>query len=241
MAIQERPAGLLLPADDALPLPPELVLTIRTARLEDSYPILRLHSAAFADQFGAAFGRQRDRGIDALADAWRRQGSAVMRGLYLACLGDEIVGTIALRTSDMRFDTSGATEIAFHRALGPWGAMRSMFALSLIDHRVGREEGFISDVAVSAAYQRRGIARLLLAHVEREARARRCRYLGLYVSAANLRARALYQTAGFTDIRTRRSLLALLVVRQYAWNYMRKPVAAEPTIAEQQRSTDNDV
>lgn len=191
--------------------------------MDDIYPILSLHREAFADKFGAAFGAHGTaRGIEAMAEAWRRQGSAALRGMLVAVADNQVIGTITLRTWEMGGDSTGAAEMAFHQVLGAWGALRSIFALSLLDHQIDHAEGYITDVAVLSAYRRRGVAQALLAYVEEDARIRRKRYLGLYVSAGNQGARQLYIRAGFNVQRVRRSLLAGWILRQHAWVYMRK-------------------
>jgi ribosomal protein S18 acetylase RimI-like enzyme len=199
------------------------LLSIRAARLEDVRPVLALHQEAFADKFGGAFGSHgSERGAEALAVAWQRQGPTAMRGMLVAELDGQIVGTATLRTWEMGSDDTGAAELAFQQVLGLWGATRSIFALSLLDHQIDRGEGFITDVAVLAPFRRRGIAQALLARAEDEARMRRKRFLGLYVSAANQGARALYQRIGFYDARVRRSWLTRLIFGQREWVYMRK-------------------
>ncbi len=207
-------------------MPISIPLQIRAARMDDIYPILRLHCEAFADKFGAAFGvRGTARGVEAMAEAWRRQGRSALRGMFVADSDGLVVGTISLRTWDTASDISGAAELAFHQVLGVWGAVRSIFALSLLDHTIERSEGYITDVAVLARYRRNGIARALLDHVEQEARQRGKKFLGLYVSASNTPARRLYASAGFVDYRTRRSWLAGLILHQRSWIYMRKDLA----------------
>lgn len=196
---------------------------IRQARMDDVPAILMLHRDAFADKFGAAFGSGNvARGMEAMAEAWQRQGVAALRGMFVACESGRVIGTTTLRTWEMTSDDGGAAEIAFHRVLGPWGALRSMFALSLLDHAIGRDEGYITDVAVLSRYRRRGVAQALLTRVEEEARLRRKRYLSLYVSAANASAHELYLRNGFADRRVRRSLLALLILHKWSWIFMRK-------------------
>jgi ribosomal protein S18 acetylase RimI-like enzyme len=210
---------LLATKESAAPLP----IDIRPARMSDIYPILSLHREAFADKFGAAFGaRGMARGIEAMAEAWRRQGSVALRGMLVAYLDDQVVGTTTLRTWEMGGDNTGAAEMAFHQVLGTWGVLRSTFALSLVDHQIDRAEGFISDVAVLGPYRRRGVARALLARAEEEARVRRKRYLGLYVSGSNQAAQQLYLRLGFVTRRVRRSLWAGLILHQSRWMYMRK-------------------
>ncbi len=161
-------------------------------------------------------------GVAALEASWRRQGMLALRGMFVAELGGQIVGTTTLRTWEMGNDNSGAAELAFQQVLGVWGAIRSMFALSLLDHRIGRGEGFITDVAVLNDYRRQGIASALLARAEEEACSRYKHYLGLYVSGANMGARTLYRRLGFRDMYVRRSWLTRLIFGQREWVYMRK-------------------
>jgi ribosomal protein S18 acetylase RimI-like enzyme len=201
-------------------------VTIRTARLDDAGPILALHREAFADKFGGAFGRGGvERGAGALAAAWRRQGPIAMRGMLVAEHEGQVIGTTTVRTWEMGGDDGGAAELAFQEELGLWGAMRSLFALSLLDHRIERREGFITDVAVLPPFRRGGVARALLARAEQEARLRAKSFLGLYVSANNAGARALYRDLGFSELRVRRSLLAWLIFGQGRWIYMRKELS----------------
>ncbi len=199
---------------------------IRPARLEDIALILELHREAFADKFGGAFGANAtDRGVAALAATWRRQGALALRGMLVAEHDGKVIGTTTIRTWEMAGDDGGAAEIAFHQELGLWRAARSLFALSLLDHRIERREGFITDVAVLESYRRGGVARALLARAEQEALLRGKRFLGLYVSARNQGARRLYADLGFYQVRTRRSLLAWLIFGQGRWIYMRKDLA----------------
>ena len=200
-----------------------LQIDIRPAQMIDIYPILSLHQEAFADKFGAAFGANGTaRGVEAMAEAWRRQGASALRGMLVAEAGGQVVGTITLRTWEMGGDNTGAAEMAFHQVLGAWGAIRSIFALSLLDHQIDRAEGYITDVAVLSQFRRHGIAQALLARAEDEARVRRKRYLGLYVSAKNHGAQALYQGRGFVNRRMRHSLLAGWMIGQRSWIFMRK-------------------
>lgn len=202
---------------------PPLAIDIRAATMDDIYPILHLHREAFSDKFGAAFGMRRmARGIEAMAEAWRRQGISALRGMLVATAEEQVVGTICLRTWEMGNDGSDGAELAFHQTLGLWGAIRSIFTLSLLDHQISRAEGYITDVAVLNPYRRQGIAQALLSSVESEARRRRKQYMSLYVSATNQAARNLYLGAGFRENRIRRSLIAGYILHQQVWIYMRK-------------------
>jgi ribosomal protein S18 acetylase RimI-like enzyme len=205
---------------------PTISLEIRPARPEDTRPILLLHCEAFADKFGAAFGAHGvARGVEAMAEAWRRQGISALRGMFVACSDQQVIGTITLRTWEMGHEDAAAAEMAFHQVLGPWGALRSFVALSLLDHTISRDEGYLTDVAVHSAYRRRGVAQAMLLRAEEEARLRRKKNLSLYVSAANQGAHQLYRRVGFHDIRLRTSLLAGVLLRRLRWIYMHKPIA----------------
>lgn len=198
-------------------------LYIRPATLSDAEAILILHSQAFADKFDGAFGANgAERGKAALAAAWQRQGGTAIRGMLVAILEEQIVGTASLRTREMPSDDNGAAEFAFHQVLGLWGALRSIMALSLLDHTIMQGEGFVTDVAVRPDFQRRGVARRLLAHIEQEARSCQKEFLGLYVSGANKGAQRLYYHHGFYKVRLRHSWMTRLFYGQRTWVYMKK-------------------
>lgn len=201
-------------------------LLVRPATLADIDSILALHRLAFADKFRAAFGaRHIALGTEAMATAWRRQGSSALRGMLVAEFGDRVVGTATLRTWEQWHESSGSAEIAFQQVLGVWLAARSIFTLSLLDHRIERHEGYITDVAVAEGYRRRGIASTLLRRAEEDARVRRKRFMSLYVAASNHGAVAAYEQLGFGRDHVRRSLLSAWLLRQREWLYMKKPLA----------------
>lgn len=55
----------------------------------------------------------------------------------------------------------------------------------------------VSDIAVAAGSEGRGVGRMLLEHAQRWARQHHCRLLTLSVFPGNVRARALYESVGF--------------------------------------------
>lgn len=62
-------------------------------------------------------------------------------------------------------------------------------------------QAFVAYMAVEPVARRRGVARLLLAEAEREARKLGLPHLSLMVTAGNAPARALYGAAGFSEER----------------------------------------
>ncbi len=199
-------------------------LHIRAASLDDVLPILTLHQEAFADKFGGAFGEKGiTKGVAAMEAAWHRQGISALRGMLVAEWQGQVIGTAMLRTHEMGTDKSGSVDLAFQQTLGLWGATRSMFALSLLSHAIGRGEGFITDVAVLKPFRRQGVAQALLKELEQQARyAYGKTYLGLYVSSINEGARMLYVQYGFRKVAVRRSWMTRFIFGQREWFYMRK-------------------
>lgn len=65
------------------------------------------------------------------------------------------------------------------------------------DFFTGRANCHINNLAVAAAYERRGVGKALMAHAEEWAREHRCTLLTLAVFPGNERARALYEADGF--------------------------------------------
>jgi ribosomal protein S18 acetylase RimI-like enzyme len=200
-------------------------LTIRPAVMDDITNILALHCEAFSDKFGSAFGVNHiTLGSDALNAAWHREGAHALNGMLVAEWQGCIIGTTTLRTVEMGNDDAGGVELAFQQVLGVWRAIRSIIALSLLSHRIERDEGFITDVAVSAPFRRCGIATTLLQNAEYMAKQCGKRYLGLYVSSKNTGAQALYRHLGFSVTRVRRSVLTWFIFGQREWLYMTRKI-----------------
>ncbi len=65
------------------------------------------------------------------------------------------------------------------------------------DYFNGEKHGYISDLAVSPAYEGQGAGRMLLDAAEAWAREQNYRLLTLYVFAGNTRARNIYEKRGF--------------------------------------------
>ena len=66
------------------------------------------------------------------------------------------------------------------------------------------DEGYLSNVAVSPAYRRQGIAEALLTALLARARARKLSFVTLEVRAGNTPAQALYRKLGFQEVGVRR-------------------------------------
>lgn len=78
--------------------------------------------------------------------------------------------------------------------VGPIGIA---YMQSATDYFTGERHGHLAILAVAADGEGKGVGRLLLAAAERWAQQRSYRFLSLNVFAANARARAVYERAGF--------------------------------------------
>jgi len=67
------------------------------------------------------------------------------------------------------------------------------------------DEGYLSNVAVSPAYRRQGMAEALLTALLARARARKLSFVTLEVRAGNTPAQALYRKLGFQEVGVRRA------------------------------------
>ncbi len=195
---------------------------VRPACAEDLPAVAAILVECFHGQFAAAFGHRIGRAERVLARTMALELPRGLPGLYVAVLEEQVVGTMALRRrEDPDAPPWPATGI-FLQELGPWGGVRAMFILSLLDQPVGWNEAYVSDVGVAPALRRHGVARALLQHAEKVARFWGKRALVLDVSAGNAAARRLYDGLGFAAERVRRSLLTRWLLGQAEWVRMRK-------------------
>lgn len=67
------------------------------------------------------------------------------------------------------------------------------------DYFTGEKQGYISDIAVAAGFEGRGVARLLLDAADEWARSKGYGAIFLNVFAGNQRARRLYEKNGFAE------------------------------------------
>lgn len=74
-----------------------------------------------------------------------------------------------------------------------------LYAISSADFFTAEAQGYISDVAVSAQAEGKGVAGALMARAEVWARERGFRILALDVFASNTRARSFYQHLGYSE------------------------------------------
>lgn len=75
---------------------------------------------------------------------------------------------------------------------------------ALVNYREGSRRARLYTISVGRAFQRRGIARQLMAAAERSARRRRCRFMRLEVRADDTGAIALYESSGYLRFGLRR-------------------------------------
>jgi ribosomal protein S18 acetylase RimI-like enzyme len=143
-------------------------------------------SAAIAIRRGTA----RDRAF--VVDLGRRVSPASVSSMRIALpplvegAYERLVEYVLAREHDILIAECGAEAVGF-----------ALLIYDLPDEITLAEQTFIAYMAVEPAWQRRGIARILLANIEDQARKRGLPYLSLMVTEENDAARELYAGAGF--------------------------------------------
>lgn len=134
--------------------------------------------------------------------------------MYIEALGTE---TALSGVSSLRPVSAGVAALAFRRLLAfceqrpqtvvliaesesvPVGFL--ILIVDIPDDVTQMPQAFVAYMAVEPDARRRGVARLLLAQAEREARNLGLPHLSLMVTAGNAPARALYSAVGFSEER----------------------------------------
>ncbi len=198
--------------------------TVRRARSTDAEAIAAILAEGFQAKFVIAFRERADRAARVLARTMALEMPRGLGGAYVAEVDGQVAGTLAVRRKeDPELPAWPALAILFEE-LGFWGGLRAAFYLSLTEQPFGQGEVYVSDVAVSSAYRRRGVAQALLAYAEGVARTWRKEALVLDVETDNEAARKLYLKAGYVEQRVRRSMLSIWLTGRGEWVRMRKEV-----------------
>jgi [ribosomal protein S18]-alanine N-acetyltransferase len=101
--------------------------------------------------------------------------------------------------ASLRYDLEEHPEARYLTACGPDGSLIGYAA-----YWKTLDEGMITNIAVTAAWRRQGVGRLLLDAMISQAAAEDLRALTLEVRPGNTAARKLYEGAGFTAVGVRR-------------------------------------
>ncbi len=200
-------------------------IRVRPARESDLPAVGQILAEGFHGKFAAAFGERADRTARIIARTLALEAPYGLPGLFVAEGDGTVVGTIALRRQNDPSLAEWESMGILFAELGLWGAIRALFHFSLLDQPIGREEVYVSDVAVSEPWRRRGVGRALLEHAERVAREWGKQALALDVSARNTPALELYRRLGYGEQRRRHPLLTRWLLNEPEWVRMRKELA----------------
>jgi GNAT superfamily N-acetyltransferase len=100
-------------------------------------------------------------------------------------------------TLERAMSAPSAETVLFVAELDGRGLVGVAFAETATDYFTKERHGYLAILAVSEAAEGHGVGRALLSATEAWARTRGYRFLTLNVFAANARARAVYERAGF--------------------------------------------
>lgn len=180
--------------------PPAGALT-RRATADDAGAVAALLVRALGDKYRPALGRGAAR---AVAAEVRHASHAPSGGYFVAEVEGRIVGAAHLALGE----PPGPGYLRrLSREVGWPAAARAFVVLSLLgEGRRDPDEGYVEELGVAPSARRRGVARALLAALEREARGAGRRRLTLWVTVNNDGAQALYRGWGFRAVRRQRWL-----------------------------------
>jgi ribosomal protein S18 acetylase RimI-like enzyme len=183
---------------------------VRLARPSDVLTIASLLVEGFGHEYGGM---------------WREPaGRRVFERMYLlpgrlrdvivaVDAADVPVGVAGLRTSDMYSAWDNHEQLIIHQELGVGWLLRLELISAFVDplpYTVKRHEAFVYSVAVTAAWQRRGVASAMMERLHQMARERNKTVVVLEVVERNHAARRLYEQQGYHVRQRRRALLAWL-------------------------------
>jgi len=176
----------------------------------------------FEDKFGPIFGPKIAKAPRVVAQDLAREEKYGFEGMFVAEEGGEVVGTLGLKSHrDGLGDLLFALRLLW-RELGWPQALRAFLGFHLLAISVAEDEAYIEYIAVAAGHRGRGLGHTLLAKAEEWARRRGKRRLSLHVSAANTRARSLYERFGFAEEKTESLWLTEWLFGIRTWIYMVK-------------------
>lgn len=181
---------------------------------------------AFSEKLRAIFGDNNDRVAIILEAAYTGPVQRGYDGLLVAERAGRIIGTLLIEPV---YYTPAENRVFEHIAVRELGMPRMLWAsflLWLLGHAPRDGEAHISDLGVMRDCRGEGVGKLLVEHAEAWAREHDRPTLTLWVAESNSAARRLYEQAGFSVSRKRRSWSTRLTVGIYRWYFMEKRVSS---------------
>ncbi|HMM28360.1 MAG: GNAT family N-acetyltransferase [Chloroflexota bacterium] len=203
---------------------------VRAARPVDLPGMSAVLEDAFSDKMRVIFSHKPHEVRAVLEALYQGPVARGYDGILVAERAGRIIGTLLIEPMQYTAAELSAFERASVRELGLLRTLRASFMLwvSGLDHKPDLADAHISDLGVARDCRGEGVATLLLERAEAWTRERRRARLTLWVAANNAAALHLYEKAGFTIARTRRSVLTRLFFGIAHWHLMEKRLVEPP-------------
>ena len=130
----------------------------------------------------------------------------VLKGLWVAWDGDQLVGTVAVGTTETTLRFAWA-QLAALRHLGLWPMLRYLGVWALTHYEPGPEEAYLYGIVVDPAYRRRGLAAELMTTAEAQARGWGKQLATGFIERSNTPSLQMVQKLGYQRVEQQRNAL----------------------------------
>ncbi|OAT46607.1 histone acetyltransferase [Proteus hauseri ATCC 700826] len=197
---------------------------LRAATQKDTAEIIQLFTLAFSRKLHAFhIDRTIPNQQHQLEAIWNEQARKPNQVQFVVTDANAIVATFCLAIKESRFKTSEFTKtpVSKHWEYGIINYIKQQIFFSLFNYEPNKQEAYLSHIAVSPAYQGKGIASLILKWIFQYSKNNlKKNYLSLYVDTKHTGAIHLYKKSGFNIKKKESSLITQSFFNIKQWYYM---------------------
>ncbi len=152
--------------------------------------------------------------VTTLMSEWRRAHATPTEGIFVAEDAGRIIGTLFVDRSEAASVGWWRTFRLMRKHLSWWKAIEMTVILRQASLPIGREEIYISGVAIDSTYRRSGVAQQLVSAAEAYARHQRKRVSTVLIEPTNQASLNLFQKSGYQLYGSYVPLLGRLLLRR---------------------------
>ncbi len=200
----------------------ENTVTVREKQPQDDEAAAFLVAEAFRDKYSVFANNDWNRAVVIAQDEMKWRGKC--GNFFVAETGGEIAGAIEIIGTDISGVPYAEHMSIYLKRLGLLNGLRASFLYSLLSRVVADNEACVSSLAVAGNARGRGIARALLARGDEYALETGKKFIVLWVAEDNVRARGVYDAAGYKEAERSASQQLKKHFGHENWILMRKEI-----------------